>query len=207
MFDLTQISDTVKVVAGLAAFATPAGIAWRGMRKATKTLQALPGIQATLVSIQANLGQNGGASFRDAVDRIETAVAHISATQLVLTDGFEQPIIFADHHGDCVYVNAAFKDMVGYGREEMRGRGWIAALQEGCRDRVVETWQRAVKDRRIFSVEAVFQHREGYHIHVTMTANTIEGGKNRGVSGWLAVARIQKASHLQAGREPRVMFP
>lgn len=166
-------------------------------------------VETRVTNIEEQLGNNGGRSLRDAVDRIGAAVSHISAAQMALTDAIPQPLLFADGAGECVHVNNAFEEMVGYGRAVMLERGWVASLHDDCRERVVEAWRRAVKDRRgFFNVEATFQHRDGYRIACILTAYTIARGRAQddvpmvvsatppeSVTGWLLLVRVIRASH------------
>lgn len=161
-------------------------------------LAKVPTLVDDVSGIKKQLEANGGTTFRDVVERI----SHMSAAQLALTDVFDQAIMFADGRGECTHVNHAFEEMVGYSRETMLGRGWIGALEDSCRMRVVESWRRAVKDRRIFNAVATFQHREGFLIQAVITANTIDG-KPGEVTGWMAVVRCERGTQLAQQQQRR----
>jgi PAS domain S-box-containing protein len=98
---------------------------------------------------------NGGSSLRDQMNRIETYVQDLS---LLVEAGHHlspKPIFRTDSQGNFTWVNTAFTRLVGMGLDELRGLGWISAIDPADVQRVTVEWDIAVRDRRKF--ESVMQ--------------------------------------------------
>jgi PAS domain S-box-containing protein len=98
---------------------------------------------------------NGGTSIRDQMNRIETSLQDLS---LLVEAGHHlspKPIFRTDSHGNFTWVNTAFTRLVGMSMDELKGLGWISAIDPADVQRVTIEWDAAVKDRRKF--ESVMQ--------------------------------------------------
>lgn len=58
----------------------------------------------------------------------------------------------ADINGNNTWVNRTFLRMTGRTSDEVLGKGWSIIVCEDERERVVEEWNRAVRDRRDFEM-------------------------------------------------------
>ena len=65
-------------------------------------------------------------------------------------------IFETDAEGNCLFVNEKWCELAGMGPVEAAGRGWVAALHPGDRERVFREWYEAAQDAREFNSEYRF---------------------------------------------------
>lgn len=70
-------------------------------------------------------------------------------------------VFHTDINGYCVYVNGALQVMTGLSKEKVLGQGWIQALHEADRDRVLAAWMKTVKTKQAFNLNFRFQKPGG----------------------------------------------
>ncbi|MDD2499266.1 MAG: ATP-binding protein [Geobacter sp.] len=70
-------------------------------------------------------------------------------------------IFQTDLQGSCCYVNDRWSAITGVPLEQALGTGWTVALHPDDRRQVLDEWQRAVDERRSFSLEYRFKRHNG----------------------------------------------
>jgi PAS domain S-box-containing protein len=147
------------------------------------------------------LAPNGGKSIADAVQRLEDGQRAVTAQLAVLMAdtrrqnellfaGFdlqEQPLMYADEDGDCVFANRSFCDITGIRAEDAHGSGWSRALHGGDRVTVVEEIRAAAEEQRAYSMVCRLVHQgTGATTQVRATGRPIRDRSGQ-VSGHLRI--------------------
>jgi PAS domain S-box-containing protein len=157
--------------------------------------------QNMIGQVLALLAPNGGRSIADAVQRLENGQREVT-TQLtvlmadtrrqneLLFAGFdlqEQPLLYADEDGDCVFANRSFCDITGIRSEDAHGSGWSRALYGTDRITVTEEIKAAVEEQRAYSLVCRLVHQgTGATTQVRATGRPIRDRSGQ-VSGHLRI--------------------
>lgn len=144
-------------------------------------------IISKLDKLVAEVSPNGGASMRDAINRIEaTQIRTEERVRILLLDS-NDGIWESDANGMCIWANRTLLNLMDLEIHEVTGNGWIAAIQESERNRVVTEWRHAVEDKREFRLEFPYQTRSGKIKNVSCRASPmLKLGK---ICGWIGVAK------------------
>lgn len=133
------------------------------------TFKRISGALDTIEKISAEFQLNGGASLRDAVNRIEMGLLleqHVRrATSMILDVG----ILETDSGGQCTFVNRKFLEISGLSLSESLGFGWTNAVHPGERDAVQNDWIEAIEQKRIFNREVHIRNTNPFSIQPEMT--------------------------------------
>jgi PAS domain-containing protein len=101
-----------------------------------------------VAAIEGEMKPNGGASFRDAIARVEQMTigtrAHVRLQyQINHTPTFEVAI-----NGAITWINRAYIEEYGMGLDDISGNKWVSNIHPDDRDRVVREWGHIVSDQR-----------------------------------------------------------
>jgi len=96
---------------------------------------------------------NGGASLRDAINRIESKLLIEQHARRAMSMAMDIGFFETDAQGMCTWVNQYYTDLSGLSNEDAKNFGWVTGLFEEDRERVVEEWASAVKQKRVFKLE------------------------------------------------------
>lgn len=122
---------------------------------------------------------NGGASLRDAVNRIEAKLLIEQHARRAMSMAMDVGMFETDGQGMCTWVNQYYTDLTGLASEDAKNFGWVTGLFEDDRERVVEEWTSAVKQKRVFKLEyGMINSRNSEYAKVHCTAfpiTTIKG--------------------------------
>ena len=66
-----------------------------------------------------------------------------------------------DAEGNCLFVNARWRQWAGMSLESALGQGWLAALHPEDNDRVVAEWYQAAQEGREFKSDYRFRSFDG----------------------------------------------
>lgn len=114
---------------------------------------------------------NGGASLRDAINRIETKLIIEQNARRAMSMAMDVGIFESDSQGMFTWVNQYYTNLSGLSIEEAKNFGWVTGLYEEDRERVVEEWGAAVKQKRLFKLDyAMFNSRSSEYTPVQCTA-------------------------------------
>lgn len=122
-------------------------------------LTELTEMQALLLQIDKELHPNGGSSTRDILDECMGYLRRAENRQIIseqkyraMLSNASYAVFEADAHGECIWVNATYRNLVGKSTEEMQGNGWVNVLVPEDREDVYDAWMDAVNQRRDFSM-------------------------------------------------------
>lgn len=79
-------------------------------------------------------------------------------------------------HGQCVYVNAKWREISGMTNDEALGEGWINAIHEDDRELFFGEWNYCIENHEEFSMEYRFKTPDGVITWVLGQASLINGG-------------------------------
>jgi PAS domain S-box-containing protein len=136
--------------------------------------------------IYAELSPNGGASIRDAINRIEMRLVGVEQKQNVYLLESPQGIFETDVNGRVIGVNRTLCNMVGRTEKELMGMGWINAIAGVDRDRVFDNWTDSVSNKMEFHAKFLMKGREGNEFAVSCIGYPMESPTTKEVIGWLA---------------------
>lgn len=149
-----ELENIAKILGALAAIA---GIAWGVLKVLIPSIMRVHRSWKQIESLALELRPNGGASLRDAVDRMEkTLTVVVDQTNLIAVKQWTlvslqpSPVFEASPDGECTRANTAYLSLVERDFEQIRGFGWENILHPDDRDELVELWGEAVKKRRPF---------------------------------------------------------
>jgi len=150
--------------------------AWRMFGRFWLLLKHSDDILETLKMIQQNFSPNGGSSYHDAVTRMEKGLTRIDERQKSLINLSDEGVFETDEKGLCTYANREYCEITGLLSREAIGNGWIVAIHENDRERVVREWRHAVADNRDFTSEFRFKRANGEEIEVRSHATPMRSG-------------------------------
>jgi PAS domain S-box-containing protein len=123
------------------------------------------------------------------------------ASNLPIVESAPVGLFQTDVEGNCLYVNAKWRQLSGMSLEAALGKGWIAALHPDDRDRVAAEWYRAAQEEREFQSDYRFQTRDGTAtwLHGTAVALRNNSGEIIGYVGTVTdiTARQSAENRLQ----------
>lgn len=174
----------------LGAMITALGAFWvKVMRPVLKWGFKTAEIISKLDKIVAEVSPNGGSSLKDVVNRIEANQIKTEERVRILLLDSADGIWESDKNGLCVWANRTLLNMMDLELNEILGNGWIVAIPEEQRTRVVTEWRRAVNDKREFRLDFPYQAKSGKIINVSCKASPmIKIGK---ICGWIGIAKVE----------------
>ena len=160
MTDLLQNAATIEALAKLSsAFFILAGLAWAFLKWVVPFFGNINRSWNELHDIVKELKPNGGSSIKDAVVRLDKAVAQlvtnteiISSKQWALVATQPSPVFETDNEGRCIRANTSYMNLAERDFEQLKGYGWENFLHSEDRELVSDEWQEAVRKRRAFDL-------------------------------------------------------
>jgi PAS domain S-box-containing protein len=148
--------------------------------------------------ILSELTPNHGSSLKDKINIIGDGLLEntkvtkenaemlktLRARQQWLLDMQKQPIFESDETGSCIWVNDTYSTLISRCKEEILGNGWKNFVHEDDRERVVDEWNRAVKEERSSQFNYRMISKDGTIYNVECYASK---HKNNGYTGRLTV--------------------
>lgn len=143
-------------------------------------------VDIALSPVETDGGLLVTAIIRDISERkqAEEALRQSERRYRILTDVSPVGIFHTDAKGDCLYVNERWSEITGLPVEEAYGEGWAKALHPDDRERVVEEWYQAAKEKRPFREEYRFKHADGVTTWVFGQAMSVRGDSGE-VTGYV----------------------
>lgn len=120
---------------------------------------------------------NGGSTLRDAVNRIETTVnrheARSMGRQAVMNDLAPFGIFDTSEDGKVSYMNQIFSVWTGRPTGELMGWGWVNMISMKERRAVMEAWQEAIEEGRVFETRFNLVDYQGGEFLVALRATPV----------------------------------
>ncbi|MDP1570329.1 MAG: PAS domain-containing protein [Vicinamibacterales bacterium] len=189
---LAEILTVEKLVGAVLTLGGAGVVVWRGVvrpRVVVPVRSFFTRASNAVDLVEAELRTNGGHSLKDEV-RI------IGAQTQAMTHMFDRPVFETDARGEYTRVNRAYRDLVGYGVEDLRAMGWVHVLHPDDRDRVVIEWRHMVADRRMSTIATRLVTRDNEILHVQMSAEPMR--VKNGVLGWFGTLKVEATREGQA---------
>ena len=141
--------------------------------------------------IEYEFTNNGGASIKDTIQRIEQVVLSVEARQRSFFQAQVQDGVFeTDAEGNYSYVNSTWSRITGVQPTDASGSGWSAAIHPDDRDEVFEDWQDTWKYEREFNMKFRFKTQgnivSDVHVHAVPTRST----KTNKVIGFFGIVKV-----------------
>ena len=141
--------------------------------------------------IEYELTNNGGASMKDTLQRIENVVLSVEARQRSFFQAQVNDGVFeADAHGNYSYVNSTWSRITGVQPSDAYGTGWSSAIHPDDRDEIFEDWQDTWKYSREFNMKFRFKTQSNIisdvHVHAVPTRST----KTNEVIGFFGIVKV-----------------
>lgn len=137
--------------------------------------------------ILVELGTNGGASLRDSVDRVESAVTFQDLRARALIQDADHGYVETDALGNLTFANRTYLRWTGRSLGEVEEQGWHNIISEHDRSRVVSEWEKAVEGRRHLTITFGITGVDGDEIEVIAHCYKIQTRPGGSLLGWACV--------------------
>lgn len=180
----TLLEELGQIAAGVGAVFGGLVVAHRKVYRPVRAWMRLRAEQMELLrQVAAELQPNHGASLRDAVDRITSAVDRMESRQVAVEERWriihmdhQHGIVECDSRGALTWANRTFRELTGLDSEQLAGWGWANAMVPEIREQVLEEWRDAVEGGRDWLGRVVNERPDGSRICVKVRATRLEGG-------------------------------
>lgn len=119
------------------------------MERTDKLAQEFPKLAARVARIEEAVGPNGGKSLFDSQTRVEADLAFLKEAMAL---DQATPVFRATPEGQYEWVNDRYAELVDMVAEDLLGNGWVSAVCEKDRGKVMREWESAVQQQRRFSM-------------------------------------------------------
>lgn len=146
-------------------------------------LRQLDGMSKTLGEALSELRPNGGASLRDAVNRLDAKVE----TSLALTRGLISAgdmIVEFDQHGHLASISRNALRILERSESELLGNNWMGCLRQSQRAGAEAEMASAVREGRDINLQLDFGLPDGGFIPVHLSARVVRGPLGK-ISCWV----------------------
>lgn len=164
------------------------------LEKFDKTVQRVDQMYITL-------GPNGGKSLHDRIVNIDRTVnvGELRGRTMLNSEGIGE--WQSNNDGQCTYVNAAACRMLNRQESDFLGRNWVNVIWREDRERVIEEWDVAVRERRHFQLAYRWLHIDGSPVSIVASANPVFDSAHV-LIGWLALVRKVPPQQAHEGTAP-----
>lgn len=129
---------------------------------------------------------NGGSSFRDCINRIESNQRNLQLTKLALysyiNENCKTPMFISSQSGECIWVNSAYRELLQHSEDEYIGLKWESFIHQDDRDKVIEEWYNCCIDGKSFDMSYRLIKSNGEIISIKCKSY---GDKNTGYVGFI----------------------
>ena len=133
---------------------------WQRPSERTLMRQAIEGINGTLKGIDANM-----------VRIIDQQAIQFAASEITFSESNRARWMCNDK-GECVMANRKLQELFGLTAEEMKGYGWMDAIDPSQRERVSQEFKRLYHDQD-FNYESTYPIRREGKLH-SITAKAVK---------------------------------
>lgn len=133
--------------------------------------------------IYEQLTPNGGSSLADKINKIKDKVTISEMRQQIVWANLAIGYYECNKEGECTYANNNLCEMFGLSPEQMKGKGWLRAIDgEEERLKVWQIWQNAIKNHLPYEVHYKIRNRKTQEvINCITTAYTCLDDKNEAI--------------------------
>jgi len=212
MSELEWMAAIAGLMGGIAAFLKATQYVWRWLapkvRKVFKKMVEYDTLRedvaeiektgqklmAGLTTVLNEIRPNGGASMRDAINRIESRQIQLDGYNQVMMHEHSHAVFKADAEGLWTWVNRKYSRIGNTTLEEVKGTGWVNCVHRDDREAVEQEWNRAVQEHRAFNMNYRMITPDGRVTPVKCTSYRLENpdGTTVGYVGIIAKESISK---------------
>jgi PAS domain S-box-containing protein len=143
----------------------------------------------------------------DRTEALSRAMAELKLSEQsfkLITDLSPVHLFRAGPDGDATFLSPGFLSMAGLGRAQAMGFGWIEAVHPEDRDRLMRSWQEALRSQVILQAEFRFRVATGEYrwYRARVVPDRDEHGT---VSGWVGAAVDLHELHLALDERARAL--
>lgn len=120
--------------------------------------------------IQKELKPNGGGSIFDKITTMNGNINFMIIRGDAMIKLSHSAIYECDGKGNCINVNAKYSNLTGLTLDEAYGVGWLNAIADDDRERVMQQWKQAVENSREFHSIYNIKDKSGNKIKVSGSA-------------------------------------
>lgn len=142
----------------------------------------------TLLDMAQNFRSNGGSSLSDVIQRIDRKLDMNDAWNRIVVNLAVSAYVEFDSEGRCSWVSERFCRMTGLMPSSVKVNGWINAVTEADRARVMTAWTEAIDQQRDF--DTFFELTSGERVHMMCRAARSFKGSLLGYIGTLDPAPL-----------------
>jgi PAS domain S-box-containing protein len=147
---------------------------------------------------------NGGSTIKDVMNRVSHDVRIIGAKSRAYKEGLDVPMGECDVNGQLIWSSSPFQLLLGVTEDEITGSSWQNYIADYDVDRVLRTWEKAVKDHSFYRSRHHMRSSTGREFPVEIVARPIFDPLTDHFEGW--VWRLWERG--QTGQQPSVgMMP
>lgn len=100
--------------------------------------------------IAYELAPNGGGSLYDSIKTMALQTSKAEGRHKALIDSLNIVRFESNDKGECIWISAAYSELLGISKEEAKGNGWLVIIHNDDRDRVMHSWIDAISQKREF---------------------------------------------------------
>lgn len=168
-----------------------------------EALEVVNLLRDDIKKILSQFSPNGGSTIKDAVVRLENAVAsirgevrHLRASAEMASDAAGAFLWRAEPDGRVMWVSKAIKEQLGYVNDtSYLGWAWLNMVHPSDRERVRERWEESVRDRCEAQDEYRVVSTDGLVLHVQSFARPVFVDDK--LDGWQGRHNIVKIEPLE----------
>jgi diguanylate cyclase (GGDEF)-like protein/PAS domain S-box-containing protein len=187
--EIAAVAEELGVEPGRAVFTT---LAAKGAHTREWTLLRADGAHARVAHTVTTQRDASGAVVgfvglaHDITDRhkSEQALRKSEERFRALSEHAPVGIVQTDERGSCWYANRRFCELAGRSESDVRGSGWIEALNGNDHAGVLDRWSHELGAGRVFDSEFLVDRPDGTGVHLRATAGPIRADDGR-VTGFV----------------------
>lgn len=130
--------------------------------------------------MHTNFGDNPGTKIKEIHDSIKKSHNALEIRQSISEKYLQIGIFMCETDtGKCIWSNDHLNEIFGLDSSDMKGNGWLQAIDEDDRERVYNTWIYAIKNKTPYDCEyKIINQRTGITFDVQATAIAVLNDKD-----------------------------
>jgi PAS domain S-box-containing protein len=140
---------------------------------------------------------NGGSSLKDTVIRINEMLCVLNSRSLFTLDRADIGLFECDRSGMCTFANSAMSNIFGLAQEELKGNGWLQAIDENERYEVWDAWHKMIEDNIPYDTTYLVINRDSKKRFQCRSTAKPHFDSRKGILGYIGVieaTEIQNAA-------------
>ncbi len=126
-----------------------------------RVVEQLCAMQTKLASLEVEIQSNDSSTIRGTLERMETLMDLHAQRQKAMFTTLPVSVMETDPEGQVIWSNRQFSRQTGRTPRELKGVGWINAVELKDRERVRREWGQAVESRTEYETEVVLATPDG----------------------------------------------